>query len=315
MSLTTDIYTDIVFIFQLYELLFENMRLPAAYTCHNATLASFCAARPSSLVVDLGADEIRIVPIVDGFSLNRSIVRTTRGGNAMDRYVENCIISRLSRKREHGQEGGRIKPWFQCNGASCPADITESFYRAHVGDVIRDVKHWMCFIPSTTQTTAGPKDSTNSTTDSVEDIIKRMPHYELPDGTCIVADEDICLSIEKQLFPCPQQSSSRNSKGRRSRGSGGDPSSAPDINDDDPLHRLIYNAVDKCDVDVRKELLANIVLVGGGALLEGLSQRLSQEIPKMVPANVKVCVYTYCESLTSIQCGMNYIYLYIIYNA
>jgi actin-related protein len=261
------------------------MKLPAAYTCHNATLASFCSARPTSLVVDLGGSEIRIVPVVDGFSMNRAIVRTCRGGNALDRHLESILQSRQSRKREAGGDGGvDLKPWFQCKGRTCPPGLTESFVQIHRNDVIRDVKHWMCFIPHSRNSDGT---SVSTTGHTLGDIMELIPPYELPDGTMVKADEDLCLGIEKQLFPHQLHTSqSKNTRVRRSRG--GDSSVCIEVNDEDPLHRLVMHSIDKCDVDVRKELLANIVLVGGGSLLDGLTQRLSNEIPKMVPSNVKV---------------------------
>lgn len=58
------------------------------------------------------------------------------------------------------------------------------------------------------------------------------------------------------------------------------------------IHESIYNCVTKCDVDIRKDLLENILLSGGSTMLPGLEQRLHHEISTLVnprdPGRVKV---------------------------
>lgn len=54
------------------------------------------------------------------------------------------------------------------------------------------------------------------------------------------------------------------------------------------LTDLVYAAVAHADVDVRKELLANIHVAGGGSLISGLPQRLSYELNNVVPMHLKV---------------------------
>ena len=46
----------------------------------------------------------------------------------------------------------------------------------------------------------------------------------------------------------------------------------------------------KCDVDVRKDLLANIVLSGGTTLFPGLADRLTKEMIALAPSSMKVKV-------------------------
>lgn len=47
--------------------------------------------RPTSLIIDFGAQATRIIPVVDGFTLNKSIVSTARGGNWIDLEVRKDI--------------------------------------------------------------------------------------------------------------------------------------------------------------------------------------------------------------------------------
>ncbi|KAL6745391.1 hypothetical protein V8C86DRAFT_1800208, partial [Haematococcus lacustris] len=40
------------------------------------------------------------------------------------------------------------------------------------------------------------------------------------------------------------------------------------------IHHLIHDTINKCDIDVRRELYNNIVLSGGTSMFEGIQTRL-----------------------------------------
>ena len=46
----------------------------------------------------------------------------------------------------------------------------------------------------------------------------------------------------------------------------------------------------KCNIDVRKDLYANIILSGGNTMFTGIGDRLSKEVKKLAPSNIKVKV-------------------------
>ncbi len=48
-------------------------------------------------------------------------------------------------------------------------------------------------------------------------------------------------------------------------------------------HTYVYNSIWRCDVDLRKELCANVVLAGGNTLLPGTDIRLRNELQNMIP--------------------------------
>lgn len=76
-------------------------------------------------------------------------------------------------------------------------------------------------------------------------------------------------------------------------GGGSAAASSPD-GDGPPqdLPGLVYAAIEASDVDVRKELLGNIVLTGGGSLFRGASERLQSELSEKLPSAYKVKVVT-----------------------
>ena len=44
------------------------------------------------------------------------------------------------------------------------------------------------------------------------------------------------------------------------------------------IHRLCFNSIMKCDVDIRKDLYGNIVLSGGSTMFDGIAERITKEI-------------------------------------
>jgi actin-related protein len=52
----------------------------------------------------------------------------------------------------------------------------------------------------------------------------------------------------------------------------------------DAMHEMVYRSVQKCDLDVRRDLLQNIVVSGGTTMYEGLPTRLQHEITQLLRA-------------------------------
>ena len=56
------------------------------------------------------------------------------------------------------------------------------------------------------------------------------------------------------------------------------------------IHETLYNSIMKCDVDIRKDLYANIVLSGGSTIFHGLADRMEKEISALAPPTMKIKV-------------------------
>ncbi|CAB9513851.1 Actin (Fragment) [Seminavis robusta] len=55
-----------------------------------------------------------------------------------------------------------------------------------------------------------------------------------------------------------------------------------------PLHQLVFSSLSAVgDGDLRKDLAANIILTGGSSLFPNMAERLSMEVPRVVPSNYK----------------------------
>jgi actin len=58
----------------------------------------------------------------------------------------------------------------------------------------------------------------------------------------------------------------------------------------DGIDQTLFDSIQKCAIDVRKDLYANIVLSGGTTMFNGLPERIEKEIVRLAPRAAKVRV-------------------------
>ena len=58
------------------------------------------------------------------------------------------------------------------------------------------------------------------------------------------------------------------------------------------LHQLLYDCIQACSIDIRRELYTNVVITGGNSLIKGFAKRLKTEMTALVPPAAKVDVIT-----------------------
>jgi actin-related protein len=103
--------------------------------------------------------------------------------------------------------------------------------------------------------------------------------YELPDGRTI--------KVGNQRFRCPEVLFDPSLIGKEAQG----------------VHETTYNTIMKCDVDIRKDLYANIVLSGGSTMYPGLQDRLTKEMTALAPPTMKIKVVAPPERKYSVWIG------------
>ena len=91
-------------------------------------------------------------------------------------------------------------------------------------------------------------------------------NYELPDGQVI--------TFGKERFQCPELLFKPSMNGIEADG----------------IDKTTYDSIMNCDIDVRKDLYANIVLSGGTTMFEGIAERMEKEIIALAPFTMKVKV-------------------------
>lgn len=70
-----------------------------------------------------------------------------------------------------------------------------------------------------------------------------------------------------------------------------------------PLDEVIVQTIEKCDVDLRRDLYSNIVLSGGSTMFPGLKERLTKEIKELIPESVDVKIIAPPERMYSVWIG------------
>merc|ERR1712078_637431 len=103
--------------------------------------------------------------------------------------------------------------------------------------------------------------------------------YELPDGNVI--------TIGNERFRCPEVLFQPSFIGKEASG----------------VHDTMFQTIMKCDVDIRKDLYANIVMSGGSTMYEGLAQRLDKEMTSLAPTTMKIKVVAPPERKYSVWIG------------
>jgi actin-related protein len=104
-------------------------------------------------------------------------------------------------------------------------------------------------------------------------------NYELPDGQVI--------TIGSERFRCPEVLFKPNFIGLEQEG----------------IHKLTFQSIMKCDVDIRKDLYNNIVCSGGTTMFEGIAERLQKEIKALAPDSMTIKIIAPPERKYSVWIG------------
>merc|ERR1712196_648086 len=93
------------------------------------------------------------------------------------------------------------------------------------------------------------------------DFAGKEKQFEMPDGTIV--------TVHNQMIRCPELMFKPSLDGKEMMG----------------LHELTKKTVNDCDLDVRKDLLGNVVMSGGTTMFPNMPERLQAELQGLVPGH------------------------------
>ncbi|KAH9778575.1 actin-related protein 4 [Citrus sinensis] len=295
--------------FRTAELIFEKYNVPALFLAKNAVLTSFALGRATSLVVDCGGGSTTVAPVHDGYVLQKGVTTSPIGGE----FLTNCLMKsleskgitikpRYSFKRKENRPGE-----FQIVDLDFP-NTTES-YKLYCQRVIAsDIKECVCRAPDTPYDVVddhdyctavevlmvfnawpllyiscdcGGSSNTGFAVDvgDVESAYSNIPMtpYELPDGQVIEIGADRFKTPDVLFNPSLVQTipgMENFAENIPFRG----------------LPQMVIDSINKCDVDIRRELFSSILLAGGTASMQQLKERLEKDLLEESPQAARVKV-------------------------
>jgi actin-like protein 6A len=244
---------------QWAELLFETYGTPGLFMSRAGVLACYANARVTGVAIDVGAGGVTVTPVQEGYPLMGGLRRSPVGGLALDSALATLAAGK----------GTPLQPWLKApkaagaHSSSSSWGLHDSVLSWHVRDAARDARESLCRMSEVAFDAAAYAHVPSAS-------------YDLPDGSSLTLGPER-FSVPELLFePAPLLAADGPLGGSAHlyAGAAG-------------IGASLHSAVMACDADVRRDLMANIILTGGASATEGLVERLYKELLTCSPQGTK----------------------------
>lgn len=251
------------------ELLFEKFDAPALFLSKDAVLSAYACARATALVCDISASGTTVTPVVDGWAERPSTMWSRMGGDLMDRFFLEKVLRKppvhasvkpaWSVKKEVNAANGLVS----CTpvDAATLAGVRPSAVRFAELSASREAKEAICRCADVTLAPGDPRFSSVPTT----------PH-ELPDGTTVEVGLGRFQVSELLFDPALafHMDAAEEARGEALRAHSG-------LFCEENVPQMLMQSAVRCGHEHSSALLESVVLCGGAACFDGLSDRLLSE--------------------------------------
>nr|CCA14700.1 actinlike protein putative [Albugo laibachii Nc14] len=276
------------------ELMFEKFDVPAFYLAQDAALDAFAFGRSCALVVEIGAGAARVVPVFDGYALHRPAqLYPSLGMTQISKYLEQVISTthpdlkirpRYCFQNVLDPKTGRLQAVPKSEEVS--KNVPETYADYMKLELLRDIRETVCSV--------FPISNALERIQKHEHVLQKQ-EYELPDGTRLILGKECHLAPELFFSPSNQFPVHNDYETVEIKKEDTDLEEASiqtpcstHAKSPQSLQAMVYDAVQKCDADLRREMLNSIILCGGGSLLPGLMERLHTELSGMISSSFKI---------------------------
>ncbi|EGR34034.1 hypothetical protein IMG5_026550 [Ichthyophthirius multifiliis] len=221
------------------EAVFESMNFASLFIHKAPVLSSYIFAKETMLLVDSGAYNTYVVPIIEGYVNQKGVIRSDIAGE----YLTKQLRSIWEKKVQSSKSYNRFLNYDK---------LTNSMKNWGANEITREIKSRNIKIKEIRQ-------------DSIKfNVSLESQLFELPDKTKIEVNNEMYETQE--IFFNPQE----NFMG---------------------LQDLIKQSIERVESENRKELLNNIMVVGGNSMIPNFIERLQREIFSLeinIPGKIKI---------------------------
>ncbi|ODQ81434.1 hypothetical protein BABINDRAFT_159728 [Babjeviella inositovora NRRL Y-12698] len=243
------------------ELAFENLQVPIFSLVKSPLCVTYGMGKATGLVIDIGSSVASVTPILDGAILAKGLKHSRFAGDFLDLHVMNYLTT------THGLKLDSLLPARFANVA-----VSQSFKTYQIGSVLDDFKSSITAL-------------SNFPLSLLQQYQTGLKHYQLPDGKVLPCGPEQLHLAEPLFQPIsyalpPPYTIAPSAAGGPQQQTGG-------------LMELVLASLKSLEAngDVYGQLLSNIIITGGGSLLQGLETRLLNDLNRFLP-NFNISYYS-----------------------